>query len=109
MHDVPALRPDVALRVRIPDEAITFTDMFAGDQTHRVQEQVGDFLVATKANLEEFARLLSCLVEGNQGWASAAPVLALGCTSLFFTRNGRLLTGPAGYEFDATPPMVAAP
>jgi hypothetical protein len=35
----------------------------------------------------------------------AAPELA---SSLFFTRTGRLLTGPAGYEFDATPPLVAA-
>ena len=28
-------------------------------------------------------------MEGNQAWAKAAPVLALGCTSLFFTRNGK--------------------
>src|SRR5262249_51135553 len=43
----------------------------------------------TKDDPEEFARLLSCLVEGNQAWAQAAPVLALGCTSLFFRRNGK--------------------
>jgi hypothetical protein len=45
--------------------------------------------VARKANPAEFERLLSCLVEGNQLWAQAAPVLALGCTSLHFTRNGK--------------------
>jgi hypothetical protein len=28
-------------------------------------------------------------VEGNQVWAKAAPVLALGCTSLTFVRNGK--------------------
>ena len=49
----------------------------------------GRYIVATKANPEEFERLLSCLVEGNQAWAKAAPVLALGCTSLNFVRNGK--------------------
>src|SRR5207237_333112 len=37
----------------------------------------------------EFARLLSCLVHGNQDWAKAAPVLGLGCTSLLFALNGK--------------------
>jgi hypothetical protein len=45
--------------------------------------------VATKANPAEFERLLSCLVEANQVWAKAAPVLALGCVSLNFARNGK--------------------
>ena len=52
-------------------------------------EQPWSYLVATKDDLENFERLLSCLVEGNQVWAKAAPVLALGCTSLLFTRNGQ--------------------
>ncbi len=52
-------------------------------------EQPWSYLVATQARPQEFERLLSCLVEGNQAWARAAPVLALGCTSLFFTRNGK--------------------
>ena len=52
-------------------------------------EQPWCYLVATKKAPEEFERLLSCLVEGNQAWARAAPVLALGCTSLHFTRNGK--------------------
>jgi nitroreductase len=52
-------------------------------------EQPWSYLVATREDREEFARLLSCLVEGNQEWAKAAPVLALGCTSLNFTRNGQ--------------------
>ena len=38
---------------------------------------------------DEFAKLLTCLVEGNQAWAKSAPVLALGCTALTFTRNGQ--------------------
>jgi nitroreductase len=52
-------------------------------------EQPWSYIVATKANPGEFERLLSCLVEGNQAWARAAPVLALGCTSLNFTRNDK--------------------
>jgi nitroreductase len=52
-------------------------------------EQPWSYIVATWEDPAEFARLLSCLVEGNQAWAKAAPVLALGCTSLNFTRNGQ--------------------
>lgn len=52
-------------------------------------EQPWSYLVATKANPEEFERLLSCLVEANQVWAKTAPVLGLGCTSLRFARNGK--------------------
>jgi nitroreductase len=50
-------------------------------------EQPWSYIVATKANPAEFERLLSCLVEGNQPWAKAAPVLSLGCASLQFARN----------------------
>jgi nitroreductase len=52
-------------------------------------EQPWSYIVATKADPAGFERLLSCLVEGNRAWAEAAPVLALGCTSLTFARNGK--------------------
>jgi nitroreductase len=52
-------------------------------------EQPWVYIVATKNEPESFGRLLSCLVEGNQVWAQAAPVLALGCTRLTFARNGQ--------------------
>jgi nitroreductase len=52
-------------------------------------EQPWRYILATKANSKEFSRLLSCLVEGNQVWAKAAPVLALGCTNLNFAVNGK--------------------
>src|SRR5262245_42200325 len=52
-------------------------------------EQPWTYLVATRDDAEEFAKVLSCLVEGNRVWAQAAPVLALGCTSLNFVRNGK--------------------
>jgi hypothetical protein len=45
--------------------------------------------MATKSDSAEFERLLSCLVEANQAWARAAPVLALGCTSLNFALNNK--------------------
>jgi nitroreductase len=52
-------------------------------------EQPWSFFVATKEDPEEFQRLLSCLVEANQAWAQAAPVLALGVVSLRFSRNNK--------------------
>lgn len=50
--------------------------------------QPWSYIVATKDDPEAHQRLLSCLVEGNQAWAAAAPVLAIGCTSLKFAHNG---------------------
>ena len=52
-------------------------------------EQPWRYVVASKDDPEEFQRLLSCLVEGNQGWAKQVPVLALGCVNLNFSRNGK--------------------
>jgi nitroreductase len=52
-------------------------------------EQPWRYIVATKASPEDYERLLSCLVEANQAWAKAAPVLALGCTSLHFSLNNK--------------------
>jgi nitroreductase len=51
-------------------------------------EQPWRYIVATKDDPEQHARVFSCLVEGNQAWAKAAPVLALGVVSLRFARNG---------------------
>ena len=50
-------------------------------------EQPWNYLVATKENPVEFGRMLGCLVEANQTWAKAAPVLVLGVVSLQFARN----------------------
>jgi nitroreductase len=52
-------------------------------------EQPWSYIVATKKNAKEFEQLLSCLVEGNQVWAKAVPVLAIGCTKLHFALNGQ--------------------
>ncbi len=52
-------------------------------------EQPWYYIVAKQDEPEEFGRLLACLVEGNQGWARHAPVLALSVVSLNFKRNGK--------------------
>lgn len=52
-------------------------------------EQPWSYILATQDEPDEFAKLLSCLVEGNQAWANAAPVLMVGCASLKFSRNGK--------------------
>ena len=52
-------------------------------------EQPWNYLVATRENSQEFGRLLSCLVEANQAWAKAAPVLVLGVVNLRFAKNNQ--------------------
>ena len=50
-------------------------------------EQPWSYIIATKEDPQQFQRILSCLVEGNQVWARAAAVLALGIVNLKFARN----------------------
>jgi nitroreductase len=45
------------------------------------------FIVATKDRQEDFAKVLGCLVEFNQSWAKAAPVLMITATRLNFEHN----------------------
>lgn len=52
-------------------------------------EQPWRYIVATKDDPAAFNRLLACLVEANQEWAKEVPVLAIGCTHLKFSRNGK--------------------
>ncbi|MBI1374866.1 MAG: nitroreductase [Phycisphaera sp.] len=52
-------------------------------------EQPWRLLVATKDDPTEYERMLGCLVEFNQGWAKAAPVLMIAVASLEFERNGK--------------------
>lgn len=64
-------------------------------------EQPWAYFVATKDDPENFSKLLSVLVEFNQGWAKQAPVLALAVAELNFAttgqpnRNGEYDTGAA--------------
>ena len=52
-------------------------------------EQPWRYLLATRDDEEEFARLLSCLVPANQEWARNASVLVLTVAKQTFTRNGK--------------------
>jgi nitroreductase len=73
----------------VPDEDLRSVFEAARWAASSYNEQPWAYIVATKGKPEEFARLLSCLVDGNQPWAKAAPVLALGCTRLNFSRNAQ--------------------
>ena len=53
------------------------------------------FLVATREDDAEYARLLSCLRENNQQWAAHAPVLMVSVAKLSFDMNGQ----PNRYAF----------
>src|SRR6516225_1459055 len=52
-------------------------------------EQPWSFIVATRDDAAEFARLLGCLVEGNQAWVARAPVLIVSVARLNFAQNGK--------------------
>jgi nitroreductase len=47
------------------------------------------FLVASKDDATEYARLLSCLRENNQQWAARAPVLMVSVAKMTFDSNGQ--------------------
>jgi len=46
------------------------------------------YIVATQEQPEEYKKMLNCLVEFNQGWAKAAPVLAISVAQSRFQQNG---------------------
>ena len=52
-------------------------------------EQPWRFLVATRDDPTDFAKLLECLVPGNQEWAKDAPVLMLSVAKVTFSRNDK--------------------
>ncbi len=56
-------------------------------------EEPWRFIVASKDKIEEYQKMLGCLVEFNQSWAKNAPVLFLTVTSKNFAHNNK----PNGY------------
>ena len=52
-------------------------------------EQPWAFLVATRDDFENHARMLNTLVEFNQNWAKHAPVLAIAVSEMDFARTGK--------------------
>ena len=67
-------------------------------------EQPWNYLVATREDPQEFGRLLSCLVDANQAWAKAAPVLVLGVVNLRFAKKTRIIELP--YTIWVWPPGI---
>jgi nitroreductase len=91
IHDLIAKRwsPYAFLDRPVPAEDVRSLFEAARWAPSSYNAQPWSYIVATKDNAADFERMLSCLVEGNQAWAKAAPVLALGCTSLFFAKTGK--------------------
>ena len=52
-------------------------------------EQPWAFLVATRDDPQNHAKMLSTLVEFNQGWAKHAPVLSIAVSEMAFERTGK--------------------
>jgi nitroreductase len=52
-------------------------------------EQPWVYIIATKDKPDEYAQMLSCLVEKNQQWAQLAPVLMVSVAKLNFEKNGK--------------------
>jgi nitroreductase len=52
-------------------------------------EQPWYFILAPKQKPEEYAQLLSCLVEKNQQWARQAPVLMVSIAKMNFEKTGK--------------------
>lgn len=52
-------------------------------------DQPWHYILAIRDNEEDFAQLLACLVEKNQRWAKAAPVLMISVGRRNFAHNGK--------------------
>jgi nitroreductase len=74
----------------VPDDDLRSLFEAARWSASAYNEQPWSYIVATRDNPEEFQRLLSCLVEGNQAWAKDVPVLMLCVVKLNFSRNDKL-------------------
>jgi nitroreductase len=60
-------------------------------------EQPWRYIVARKSDEAAYAKVLSCLVEANQAWAGAAPVLVLTVVSEKYAQNGKV-NGTADHD-----------
>ncbi|MFO7588649.1 MAG: nitroreductase family protein [Gemmatimonadota bacterium] len=74
---------------RVEDEKLRSVFEAARWAPSSENEQPWRFLIARRHVDEAWADLLASLRPGNQAWAAAAPVLALGVTRNTFTRNDR--------------------
>ena len=71
----------------VPREDLLSLFEAARRATASFNEQPWRYVVATRDRIEEFERVLSCLLEGDRTWAGDASVVALGCDRQTFSRN----------------------
>jgi len=93
-HPIQAIIADRWSPYGFTDRTVTTLDLSSLFEAARwsassYNEQPWSYILATRDNPAEFARLLSCLVPANQLWAKEAPVLVLGVANLRFTKNGQ--------------------
>ena len=79
---------------RFTDQAVSNEDLLSLFEAARwapssYNEQPWRYILATKRQPEEFKKILSCLLEGNQVWARHAYALVLASASLTHERNGK--------------------
>ncbi len=74
-----------------PVDAATLKSLFEAARwaPSSYNEQPWAFIVGTKDKPEEYAKVLECLIEFNQSWAKAAPVLVLSVAHGVFEKNGQ--------------------
>jgi nitroreductase len=73
----------------VPREDIAALFEAASWAANSYNEQPWRYIVATRDDREAFETMLSCLNEGNRGWAKHAPVLALGVYKTTFSHNDK--------------------
>ena len=69
-------------------------------------EQPWRYLIATKDNTEDYEKLLGCLVEFNQLWATTAPVIMLGCVKKYFQDDMEKKNKHAYHDLGAASAML---
>ncbi len=73
----------------IPEDSLRALFEAARWAASSFNEQPWRFLVARRDRADDFERVLGCLMEGNQTWGRAAPVLGLACVRNTFSRNAK--------------------
>jgi len=73
-----------------PVDAATLRQVFEGARwaASSYGDQPWYYLVAAREKPEEYQKMLACLVEFNQAWAKAAPVLAISVARMNFQHDG---------------------
>ncbi|MFN2425160.1 MAG: nitroreductase family protein [Candidatus Binatia bacterium] len=103
MNDVKKAKTDTSIEPMLADRwsPYAFSDRLVADEDLRAileaarwapssyNEQPWRYILARREDKEAFAKLFSCLVEGNQAWAGDAPVLMIGVAMMNFLRNGK--------------------